>query len=136
MDTVSVMPDADLLPIDEAAARLRTTPEALRKRIQRGKVMSDRGPDGKVWAYVPRTAGTGAETGLVTTRQEAPIVRAELPTVNDLLKRLEDQAGVIAVQRLQLTDLRREVSYLERKVRRLEMDAEDRLSGHDATAAV
>jgi hypothetical protein len=134
MDNVTVMPDADLLPIDEAARRLRTTPEALRKRIQRGKVQADRGPDGKIWVYVPRVAGTNGDTGLVTTEQEQPIVRTmEVPTVGDLIKRLEDQAGVIAVQKAQIAEMRKEIAYLDRKVRRLEMDAENSASGRDET---
>jgi hypothetical protein len=48
------------LTVAAAAERLGITKEAVRKRIHRGTLRSDKGPDGTVWVYVPpsRTAST------------------------------------------------------------------------------
>jgi hypothetical protein len=63
---------AERVTVAEAAERLEITKEAVRKRISRGTLRSDRDPDGTVYVYVPpypTTYGTPGESGDLLYRE-------------------------------------------------------------------
>jgi hypothetical protein len=91
--------------VAEAAERLEITKEAVRKRISRGTLHSDRDPDGTVHVYVPAsstpsgTAGEARDELVEAMREEIAHLRRESERKDAIIMSLSqanaDQARTI-----------------------------------------
>jgi hypothetical protein len=78
--------------VAEAASRLGTTKEAVRKRISRGTLRSDKDPDGAVRVYVPPSptaSGTGNAQAGVDASRDTALVEEMRSRIGDLKEQLE-----------------------------------------------
>jgi hypothetical protein len=109
------------MTVADAAKRLGITKEAVRKRISRETLRSDKGPDGAVWVYIPASgtsSGTASEgierdelVGLLRTQLED--LRADRDAWRDQARRSDYLASAAM-------DRTRE---LESRIRELEAPA-------------
>ena len=60
--------DKDRVTIQEAARRLGVKDDAIRKRIQRGSIEHEKGPDGRVYVYLGATHDTSDDEDRDATR--------------------------------------------------------------------
>jgi hypothetical protein len=79
------------LTLREAAARLGVSESAIRKRVERGTLRSDKGPDGKRYVYLRSTvADTMADTGADMDAAHVPSSYAEA-----LLSEMRDRVAFL-----------------------------------------
>jgi hypothetical protein len=111
------------MTVADAAARLLISKEAVRKRITRGTLRSDKDPDGTVYVYVP-SSGTPSATPSGTDRDELVVELRD--RVRSLERRLDEEgesrrrADTIIVQLTQAN------AALTERMRELEPPAEER----------
>jgi hypothetical protein len=75
------------LTLRQAAARLGVSESAIRKRVERGTLRSDKGTDGRRYVYLDTGADTGADIGADTsaTRERAALM-SEIRAHNETLR--------------------------------------------------
>jgi hypothetical protein len=71
------------LTLRQAAARLGVSESAIRKRVERGTLRSDKGPDGRRYVYLDSVADTGADAS-ATPERDALI--SEMHAHNETLR--------------------------------------------------
>jgi excisionase family DNA binding protein len=76
------------MTVAEAAEALGTSKEAVRKRIARGTLRSEKGPDGTVYVYVPYASGTPSGTASGTEGEDRDHLYQEM---RDRISYLERQ---------------------------------------------
>lgn len=64
--------------------------EAVRKRVKRGSLQSDKGPDGRVYVYLDAGPDTGGDTSHPQPEAEASELVEELRRQNEYLRRQLD----------------------------------------------
>jgi hypothetical protein len=75
------------LTLREAAAALGVSESAIRKRVERGTLRSDKGPDGRRYVYLETGADTVADDGAdVSATHERDELISELHRTNELLR--------------------------------------------------
>lgn len=100
------MTDTELVLLPEAAARLRTTPDAIRQRIKRGSLRGVKGNDGRLRVYVSK-ADQPTERDQTPTEPDRPNVQSD----NRPNDRTPNQTELVA-------ELRRQVERLEGELQR------------------
>jgi hypothetical protein len=131
--------DGEIVTIAEAASRLGISQEAARKRIQRKRLGSIETPNGLMAVLPPdflelerRALSRQSETDedAPSGRGGTAIAVREDPsqTLALILKRVEVQAGQIALLKAQINELKDENKYLEKRAKKLEREL-DRVSG-------
>jgi predicted nucleic acid-binding Zn-ribbon protein len=75
------------LPLRQAAARLGVSESAIRKRVERGTLRSDKAPDGRRYIYLDSVTDTGADAS-ATHERDALIseMRAHNETLREQLE--------------------------------------------------
>jgi hypothetical protein len=71
------------LTLRQAANRLGVSESAVRKRVERGTLRSDKGPDGRRYVYLDTGADTGADT---STPRERDTLISEMRAHNETLR--------------------------------------------------
>ena len=104
-----------------AAERLGITKEAVRKRISRGTLRSDKDPDGTVWVYIP-PSGTASTTpsGTFDLAEIVDLLRAQMEDLRADRAAWRDQARRSDYMASAAMDRTRE---LESRLRELEAPA-------------
>jgi hypothetical protein len=75
------------LTLRQASARLRVSESAVRKRVERGTLRSDKGPDGRRYVYLDTGADAVADEGADTSATgERDALISELRAHNDTLR--------------------------------------------------
>jgi hypothetical protein len=105
------------LTVADAAEWLGITKEAVRKRISRGTLRSDKGPDGTVHVYIP-PSGTASET--IGRDELVDLLRAQLEDLRADRDAWRDQARRSDYMASAAMDRTRE---LESRIRELEAPA-------------
>jgi septal ring factor EnvC (AmiA/AmiB activator) len=102
--------------MNDAAAELGVSVEAIRKRVQRGSIESDKGPDGRRYVYLdsdrdgrPRRSREGGTEALV----------------EELRDRVRFVEGQLEAERTASAELRRIVAALTQRIPELEAPASD-----------
>ncbi len=126
------------LTLRQAAARLGVSESAIRKRVERGTLRSDKGSDGRRYVYLDTGADTVADEGADTSATgERGALIAELRAHNGTLREqleAERQAHAEA-RRLLAATLERIPPQLEaRESPQTARDAPEGASPHSATA--
>jgi hypothetical protein len=104
------------LTLRQAAARLGVSESAVRKRLERGTLRSDKGPDGRRYVYLETGADTVADEGANTSATgERDALISEIRAHNDTLReQLEaERQGHAEARRLLAAALERIPSQLE-----------------------
>jgi hypothetical protein len=109
----------------QAAARLGVSESAIRKRVERGTLRSDKGPDGKRYVYLDTVADTGADTS--ATHERDALISAKDETIALLRQQLE-------AERQSSAELRRIVAALTSRIPELPAASPERPSEPPATA--
>lgn len=126
--------DGEIVTIAEAASRLGISQEATRKRIQRKRLGSVETSNGLMAVLPPdfielerRTLARQSETSDAPSGHGATAVaKREEPAIAVVIKRLESQAGQVALLKAQIADLKEDNRALERKVKKLEKELDKR----------
>jgi transposase-like protein len=74
------------LTLRQAAARLGVSESAIRKRVERGTLRSDKGPDGRRYVYLATGGDTVADEGEDTSATGERALISELRAHNDTLR--------------------------------------------------
>src|SRR5215213_4369751 len=75
------------LTLRQAAARLGVSESAIRKRVERGTLRSDKGPDGRRYVYLDSVADSVADTGADTSATpERDALISEMHAHNETLR--------------------------------------------------
>ena len=91
------MTDGEWVTLGEAAMRLETTPDAVRQRIRRNKILARRGNDGRPrvfveFAHAEQTERAAGERSVIPNRTESGNTEhGELPLVSELRRQLTEQ---------------------------------------------
>ena len=85
------------LTLREAAARLGVSESAIRKRVERGTLRSDKGPDGKRYVYLDIVADT--MTDMSATHERDALISAKDETITVLREQLEAERAAHAESR-------------------------------------
>jgi hypothetical protein len=118
------------LTLRQAAARLGVSESAIRKRVERGTLPSDKGPDGKRYVYLYSGADDVVDKGAdASTTHEPDALISELRTHNDTLReQVAYLRGVISTRDQELAlraeEIRRRDTALEREQQLAAMFAE------------
>jgi hypothetical protein len=118
------------LTLREAAARLDVSESAIRKRVERGTLPSDKGPDGRRYVYLDSGADNMSDKGAdASTTHEPDALISELRTHNDTLReQVAYLQGVISTRDQELAlraeEIRRRDTALEREQQLAAMFAE------------
>ncbi len=109
------------MTVADAAERLGITKEAVRKRISRRTLRSDKDPDGTVWVYIP-SSGTpsGTVSGAIERDELVELLRAQLEDLRTDRDAWRDQARRSDYMASAALDRTRE---LENRLRELEPPA-------------
>src|SRR4051812_17991131 len=106
---------ADRITVQEAARRLGVKDDAIRKRIQRGTLNHDKGPDGRVFVYLDATQDEAQDSYKDTTRYPS----------SDSMKRTAQDAthdssyvGLVEMLRSELADWKQVVATRDEELRR------------------
>src|SRR5215217_2538000 len=112
------------MTVAAAAERLGITKEAVRKRISRGTLRSDKGSDGTVRVYIP-TSGTASGTASETIGRDdlVDLLRAQLEDLRADRDAWRDKARRSDYMASAAMDRTRE---LESRIRELEAPSEPR----------
>jgi hypothetical protein len=102
----------------EAAARLGVSGSAIRKRVERGTLRSDKGPDGKRYVYLDTGADTMADTGADKYERDA-LISSKDETIAVLRQQLE-------AERQSSAELRRIVAALTSRIPELPAASSER----------
>ena len=114
----------------QAAARLGVSESAIRKRVERGTLPSDKGPDGRRYVYLDSGAYNVSDKGAdESTTHEPDALISELRTHNDTLReQVAYLQGVISTRDQELAlraeEIRRRDTALEREQQLAAMFAE------------
>jgi hypothetical protein len=114
----------------QAAARLGVSESAIRKRVERGTLPSDKGPDGRRYVYLDSGADNMSDKGAdESSTHEPDALISELRTHNDTLReQVAYLQGVISTRDQDLTlraeEIRRRDTALEREQQLAAMFAE------------
>ena len=128
------------LTLRQAAARLGVSESAIRKRVERGTLPSDKGPDGRRYVYLDSGADNMSDRGAdASTTHEPDALISELRTHNDTLReQVAYLQGVIATRDQELAlraeEIRRRDTALEREQQLAAMFA-DRLQALEAPSS-
>jgi len=110
------------MTVADAAERLGITKEAVRKRISRGTVHSDKDPDGTVRVYIPTSrTSSGTASELIGRDELVEILRAQLEDLRSDRDAWRDQARRSDYMASAAMDRTRE---LESRIRELEAPIE------------
>jgi len=118
------------LTLRQAAARLGVSESAIRKRVERGTLPSDKGPDGRRYVYLDSGADNMSDEGEdASTTHEPDALISELRTHNDTLReQVAYLQGVISTRDQELAlraeEIRRRDTALEREQQLAAMFAE------------
>jgi hypothetical protein len=118
------------LTLRQAAARLGVSESAIRKRVERGTLPSDKGPDGRRYVYLDSGADNMSYKGAdASTTHEPDALISELRTHNDTLReKVAYLQGVISTRDQELAlraeEIRRRDTALEREQQLAAMFAE------------
>jgi hypothetical protein len=118
------------LTLRQAAARLGVSESAIRKRVERGTLPSDKGPDGRRYVYLDSGADNMSDKGAdASTTHEPDALISELRTHNDTLReQVAYLQGVISTRDQELAlraeEIRRRDTALEREQQLAAMFAE------------
>jgi hypothetical protein len=75
------------MTLRQAAARLGVSESAIRKRVERGTLRSDKGPDGRRYVYLDSVADSVADTGADTSATpERDALISEMHAHNETLR--------------------------------------------------
>jgi hypothetical protein len=75
------------LTLRQAAARLGVSESAIRKRVERGTLRSDKGPDGRRYVYLDSVADSVADTGAdASATPERDALISEMHAHNETLR--------------------------------------------------
>jgi len=86
-DTGAYRVTDERLSLREAAVRLGVSESAVRKRVERGTLRSDKGPDGRRYVYLDTGADNVTDTGADTfATHERDALISELRAHNDTLR--------------------------------------------------
>lgn len=100
------MPDGELMLLADAAARMNTTPDAVRQRIKRGTLRGVKGNDGRMRVFVPAD-------------QLRPDAVQTRPTTDRLVVQLDDRPNDRPPDQTELVaELRRQIERLEAELLR------------------
>ncbi len=105
------------MTVADAAERLGITKEAVRKRISRRTLRSDKDPDGTVWVYIPPS---GTVSGAIERDELVELLRAQLEDLRADRDAWRDQARRSDYMASAALDRTRE---LENRLRELEPPA-------------
>jgi hypothetical protein len=103
-----------LLPLAEAAAAYRTTPEALRMRFRRGSISGRKGPDGRLYIQAP-------PAGAQVNKPEQPTGQTGQPTG----RQPDTDQSLAASDRAAVPDPGRHDEFAERLIKTLEGEVGD-----------
>jgi hypothetical protein len=121
------------LTVAEAAERLGITKEAVRKRISRRTLRSDKDPDGTVWAYIPQSPTPSSTASDAIGRDEmVELLRAQLEDLRADRDAWRDQARRSDYLASTAMDRTRE---LESRIRELEAPPDKRESPEPPSAS-
>jgi hypothetical protein len=118
------------LTLRQAAARLGVSESAIRKRVERGTLPSDKGPNGRRYVYLDSGADNMSDKGAdASTTHEPDALISELRTHNDTLReQVAYLQGVISTRDQELAlraeEIRRRDTALEREQQLAAMFAE------------
>jgi hypothetical protein len=102
------------LTLREAAGDLGVSIEAVRKRVKRGSLRSEKAPDGRVYVYLDAGGDAGGEPGLgAASTDVVPLVAELRKTVEDLRVRLDRSEQANAEMRRIVAGLVQRVPELE-----------------------
>ena len=123
-DSIRDAGQGERLTVADAAERLGITKEAVRKRISRGTLRSDKDPEGTVWAYIP-PSGTASGTASEAIGRDdlVELLRAQLEDLRTDRDAWRDQARRSDYMASAAMDRTRE---LESRIRELEAPSEPR----------
>jgi DNA-binding transcriptional MerR regulator len=106
------------LTLREAAARLGVSESAIRKRVERGTLRSDKGPDGKRYVYLDTVADN------MTDRVSDASGRDVL--ISEMQSHIEDLRNQLAAERQSSAELRRIVAALTSRIPELPAASSER----------
>jgi hypothetical protein len=116
--------------LEEAAAILGISPDALRKRIQRGDIAHERGPEGAAYVLLEPTQGDDEVRATNAARRKAEELGIDLSQVEGsgrgnliTLKDVEVAEGVQAAENTAVADVRQASEDVVSDVRRASEDA-------------
>jgi hypothetical protein len=112
------------LTLRQAAAVLDVSESAIRKRVERGTLRSDKGPDGKRYVYLDTVADNMADTSATL---EGDVLISELRAHNDTLREQ------LEAERQAHAEARRIIAGLVERIPAIEAPSEARESPETAT---
>jgi hypothetical protein len=111
------------LTLRQAAAILGVSESAIRKRVERGTLRSDKGADGRRYVYLDTVADTGADTGAdASATLERDALISEMRAHNDTLREQ------LEAERQAHAEARRIIAGLVERIPALEAPSEPRES--------
>jgi transposase-like protein len=81
------MPDKERVTVAEAARRIGITPDAVRKRLERGNIEGERDARGRIYVYLE--SETSTTTGADTLADSSPTVSATARLIEELQRQNE-----------------------------------------------
>jgi hypothetical protein len=122
-------PSTARVSVQEAADRLGTTVDAIRKRVQRGTISHEKDPDGRVWILLDadRTRHDYAQdtTGHRQDTEPSALISAKDETISTLREQL-------AAERQAHAEARRIIAGLVERIPAIEAPADERESPETA----